>query len=98
MKRYSRVFTYLKDYKASVLWYFVTVVLSITFSILSLGMLFPFLQLLFNKEGSVGNMAKQSGNPVIAWVNGHLNHLISSGDQFYALGIVCVLIILTIFF
>lgn len=60
-------------------------------------MLFPFLQLLFNKEGSVGNMAKQSTNPVIAWVNAHLNYLISSGDQFYALGIVCVLIILSIF-
>ena len=97
MKRYSRVFTYLKDYSGSVLWYFVTVVLSIVFSILSLGMLFPFLQLLFNKEGSVGMAAKQSSNPVIAWVNHYLQHLISSGDQFYALGIVCILIIASIF-
>lgn len=97
MKRYSRVFTYLKDYKISVFWYFVTIVLSIVFSILSLGMLFPFLQLLFNKEGSVSAMSKQSTNPVISWVNVHLNQLISSGDQFYALGIVCILIITSIF-
>jgi subfamily B ATP-binding cassette protein MsbA len=97
MKRYYRVFTYLKDYKVSVFWYFVTIILSIVFSILSLGMLFPFLQLLFNKEGSVSAMSKQSSNPVISWVNEHLNHLINSGDIFFALGIVCVLIITSIF-
>ena len=92
MRRYSRVFNYLKEYKGSIAWYFVTVLLSIIFSILSLGMLFPFLQLLFNKEET-----RQSTNLIISWVNQNLNHLISGGDKFYALGIVCILIITTIF-
>ncbi|MEO6539062.1 MAG: ABC transporter ATP-binding protein [Ferruginibacter sp.] len=97
MKRYSRVFTYLKEYKGSILWYFVTIFLSILFSILSLGMLLPFLQLLFDKEGnSTTGISAHSKNPIITWVNENLNHLINTGDKFYALGVVCILIISSI--
>ena len=96
MKRYSRVFRYLGAYKRSITWYFITIVLSILFSILSLGMLFPFLQLLFVKENT-GVVAKASTNPVISWVNEQLSNLVVNGDPFYALGIVCVMILFTIF-
>ena len=74
---------------------FITIVLSILFSILSLGMLFPFLQLLFVKENT--GVAKLSSNPVINWVNEQLSNLVVNGDPFYALGIVCVMILFTIF-
>lgn len=96
MKKYSRVFSYLKKYKGSILWYFFTILLSIIFSILSLGMLLPFLQLLFGVQGGITGISKQSKNPIITWVNENLNHLINSGDKFYALGVVCILIITTI--
>ena len=58
-------------------------------------MLFPFLQLLFVKENT--GVAKLSSNPVINWVNEQLSNLVVNGDPFYALGIVCVMILFTIF-
>lgn len=96
MKRYSRVFNYLKEYKSSVVWYFVCIVLSIVFSIVSLGMLAPFLQLLFGAQSGPTATVKTSSNPVITWVNEQLTKLVADGNTFYALGVVCILIIVSI--
>ncbi|MBU3714171.1 MAG: ABC transporter ATP-binding protein, partial [Ferruginibacter sp.] len=96
MRRYSRVFKYLKDYRSSIVYYLLTVVLSIVFSLISLGMLFPFLQLLFgvnnNKPADTS-----SSNPVLNWINNELSTLVQRGDAFDALGVVCILIIISIF-
>lgn len=96
MKQYSRVFGYLKQYKASIAWYIVNILLSIVFSIISIGMLFPFMQLIFG-AGQGGAMSAASSNPLIAFVSKQLNELIKNGSVFYALGVVCVLIIFFIF-
>jgi subfamily B ATP-binding cassette protein MsbA len=96
MKKYSRVFIYLAKFKASIAWYFINIILSIVFSILSIGMLLPFMQLIFGVKDQT--VAKTSGNPVVEFVNRYLNDLINSGTVFHALGIVCVLIIVSIFF
>ncbi len=95
MKKYSRVFGYLGQYRPSIAWYFITILLSIVFSILSIGMLLPFMQLIFGvqQEGIV----KVSSNPVVRFVSEQLNNLINSGSVYHALGIVCILIILSIF-
>ena len=95
MKKYSRVFTYLAKFKVSIVWYFVCILLSIVFSILSIGMLLPFMQLIFGVKNET--VAKTSGNPVVEFVNRELSNLINSGTVFHALGVVCVLIIITIF-
>jgi len=97
MKKYSRVFTYLKEYRASIVSYFVTILLSIVFSVLSIGMLLPFMQLIFGvkKEGLPKSPA--STNPIIKFVSEQLDHLINSGDKFHALTVVCILIIVSIF-
>ena len=95
MKKYSRVFTYLARFKVSIAWYFVCIMLSIVFSILSIGMLLPFMQLIFGVKNET--VAKTSGNPVVEFVNRELSTLINSGTVFHALGVVCVLIIITIF-
>ena len=96
MKQYSRVFTYLAKYKSSIAWYITTIFLSILFSILSIGMLLPFMQLIFGvkQEG----IPKTSSNPVVSFVSDQLNHLINNGSQNHALGVVCILIIISIFF
>ncbi len=96
MKRYSRVFNYLKEYKSSIVWYFVCILLSIIFSIVSLGMLAPFLQLLFGVQSGPTATAKTTTNPIINWVNLQLNNLVAEGNAFYALGVVCILIIISI--
>jgi len=50
MKRFSRIFFYLRNQKSRITGYLVFNVLSIIFSLVSLTMLAPFLNLLFNKE------------------------------------------------
>ncbi len=95
MKKYSRVFNYLKQYKPSIVWYFITILLSIVFSVLSIGMLLPFMQLIFGVKQ--GGLPKVSSNPVVRYASEQLDHLINSGSVFHALGVVCILIIISIF-
>ena len=95
MKRYSRIFNYLKDYKTSMVKYIFTILLSIIFSVLSLAMLFPFLQLLFG--ASADTSTKKSSNVIMSWVNNYLSELLKNGDVFFALSMVCVLIVISIF-
>jgi ATP-binding cassette, subfamily B, bacterial MsbA len=97
MKKYSRVFTYLKEYTASIVWYFVTILLSIVFSILSIGMLLPFMQLIFGVKNDALPKTPSSSNPIIKFVSEQLDRLINSGDVFHALAVVCTLIIISIF-
>jgi subfamily B ATP-binding cassette protein MsbA len=96
MKKYSRVFTYLAHYKSPIAWYFVSIFFSIVFSIVSIGMLLPFMQLIFNVEQQ--GIPKGSGNMIVRWVNDNLNGLLYSGDKIRDLSMVCVLIIVFIFF
>ena len=96
MRKYSRVLSYLKDYKGSILIYLVSILLSITFSILSLAMLFPFLQLLFGaNQTNIGT--KSTSVSIVNTVNQYLAKMMSEGGAYHALSIVCVFIILCIF-
>jgi len=58
-------------------------------------MLLPFMQLIFGVES--GGITKPSTNPLVQYVNEQLGSLISNGSVYHALGIVCVLIICSIF-
>lgn len=93
MRKYSRVFAYLKDFRMSILRYLVMILLSIFFSVLSLGMLFPFLQLLF---GVNSRTAPAQGHQFMERVNAELTDLIRQGNDVKALGIICMLIVLSI--
>ena len=95
MKRYSRIFSYLSTYKSSIASYIFTILLSILFSVISLAMLFPFLQLLFGVNAATTTTIKS--NAAMQWVNAYLTNLIQSGDSFFALSIVCVMIVVSIF-
>lgn len=53
MKQFKRIFKYLAEYKGNIALYFLFIVLSIVFSMISLAMLAPFLQLLFDKSERV---------------------------------------------
>jgi len=84
MKKYSRVFGYLSHYKSSIAW-----------SIVSIGMLLPFMQLIFDVQQV--SVPKSSGNFLMQWISTNLNGLIYTGDKAHDLGIVCILIIVFIF-
>ncbi len=92
MKKYSRIFRYLGAFKGKVVLYFIFIVLSIVFSIVSLGMLAPFFDLIFK-----GKMSEMGNNPITNFV-GEL--LIEPGKEFnplHALAIICVIIVVSIF-
>src|SRR5687768_6758079 len=65
MKQYSRIFQYLGAYKGKIFLYFLFTLLSIFFSIVSIGMLMPFLQLNFTGE----SVFKSTNNPILNWLN-----------------------------
>lgn len=97
MKRYARIFGYLKIYKGKIVQYFICVLLSVVFSIVSVGMLMPFLDLIF-KSNSIGLGIEKTKNPVIGFIRDMLTGIINSGDngKTKALGIICLLILASI--
>ncbi|HEV7621617.1 MAG TPA: ABC transporter ATP-binding protein, partial [Flavisolibacter sp.] len=99
MKKYSRVFRYIRQYKKDAFLYIFFIVLSIVFSLVSLGMLFPFLELIFNGDGSgIGSLTKNSNNGAVVYIRNFLLDTIQRhhGDKIVALGLICLLIIITI--
>ena len=98
MKKYSRVFKYIGRYKSEALLYILFIVLSIIFSLISLGMLFPFLELIFSPKSNGAHTVTafaKSTNPVITFVRTFLEHSIDTRGPVGTLAIICLLIITT---
>jgi ATP-binding cassette, subfamily B, bacterial MsbA len=99
MKKYARVFKYIGQYKSSAFLYIFFIILSIIFSLVSLGMLFPFLEMLFNgdKAGTSGLMAS-TDSATVRYVRKALADSINSprGKE-GTLAWICVFIIASIF-
>ena len=96
MKRYSLIFRYLKDYKLAIVSYFICTLLSIVFGIISLAMLFPFLQVLFDKKITAPVTNVPSKYSPFELIKSEVGDLVKSGDQLHALLIVCILIVVSI--
>ncbi|MBI5857661.1 MAG: ABC transporter ATP-binding protein [Sphingobacteriales bacterium] len=90
MKQYSRIFQYLRAYKGKIFLYFLFTLLSILFSIVSIGMLMPFLQLIF--LGGKG-VTTTSSNPVISFINDFLDRSVEANGKIPTLGYICLLMI-----
>ena len=88
MRAYYRIFGYLTQYKGSVLLYALFILGSIFFSIVSIGMLMPFLQLIFTGEGAA---MMESSNQVIQTINNYLHQSIASNGKAHTLGLICIL-------
>ncbi|HET9746333.1 MAG TPA: ABC transporter ATP-binding protein, partial [Chitinophagaceae bacterium] len=103
MKKYSRIFRYLGQYKSGILLYFLFILLSVAFSIISVGMLMPFLELIFNGDKSMSDgLMKDSNNPVIRFIRDALVDSINNNQDktrglLNTLGVICILIIVSIF-
>lgn len=90
MKQYARIFRYLRGYRSKITLYFLFILLSILFSIVSMGMLMPFLQLIFTGEG----MVNKSDNFIIRFINDLLSASLAQPDgKVRTLGLICLLII-----
>src|SRR5688500_1928500 len=103
MKKYSRIFRYIGVYKGQVILYTLFILLSVVFSIVSLGMLMPFLELIFKGEqSSTSAVFQQSSNPAVKAIRDFvLKNIQDKGNgvdsKLTALGLICVLIIISIF-
>lgn len=100
MKRFAIIFEYLKDQKSKLALYLGFNLLSILFSIVSLAMLAPFLNLLFGSEAPLDSKPAFSFNSdaVINSLKYYIGQLIKENGQVYALGMICVVILISIFF
>ncbi|MEO7316537.1 MAG: ABC transporter ATP-binding protein [Ginsengibacter sp.] len=98
MKSLRTVYRYVAKYPRSIFVYFLFNILSNLFSVISLGMLSPFLMLIFDKKNSPGQVHEaknflESLNPVNNLKN-YLFEIVQKPDgDFKALGLICVLIL-----
>ena len=91
MKQYARIFLFLRVYKGKIFLYFLFTLLSIIFSIVSIGMLMPFLQLIFT--GDQITAISKSSNLVIQGVNDFLYNAVQAKGKTATLGFICVLMV-----
>ena len=103
MKKYARLFKYLTSYKKNIVLYFLFTLLSIVFSLVSLGTLPFFLRLIFGQQSLILQPPSKinGSNDLIQLINYKISHLIAvNGVQgpVIALGIICVVIIVTVLF
>src|SRR5437764_664555 len=98
MKKYARVFTYIRQYKSDAFLYILFIVVSIIFSLVSLGMLFPFLEMLFNgdKPGATGFITNTDSKTVL-YVRDRLVESIHTRGKVGTLAWICVFIVISIF-
>lgn len=99
MKNFSRILKYLSDQKGNIVLYFLFNLLAIIFSLVSLAMLAPFLQLLFGKEKlvNVKPVGEFSATGLMSSLKYELSQLIQAHSAVYALAAICITIIITIF-
>jgi subfamily B ATP-binding cassette protein MsbA len=90
MKKYSRIFGYLRNYKSKIALYFICVILSIVFSVVSFGMLSPFFKLIF-KQDAIAQGNKASGN-----LTNIIFSEIKDMQPLAALALICIIIIAAI--
>ncbi len=100
MKRFSRILFYLKTQKQNIFLYVLFNLLSIVFSLVSLTMLAPFLQMLFGKEKlmEVQPNWEFNANGIMNYLKYTISSFIKEHNEVYALGAICVIIVVSIFF
>ena len=100
MKRFSTILRHLRDQKGKIALYVLFNLLSVVFSLVSLAMLAPFLQLLFNREQLVTTQPgfRFSAQGLLDSLKYYLSTLIREHNEAYALAAICVIIIVAIFF
>jgi subfamily B ATP-binding cassette protein MsbA len=103
MKKYSRVFNYISAYKGQVFLYFLFIILSIIFSIVSIGMLMPFLELIFyGSSGGAAVLTKNADNAALNYIRDFLMSSLGNdpenvNSKIHVLGLICIIIVASIF-
>jgi ATP-binding cassette, subfamily B, bacterial MsbA len=91
MNKYSRIFGYLRNYKGQLGLYFACVVLSTLFGVISIGLLIPFLGLIFDTSALGGDMVKT--NALGSFITDTLQNIITQHGKEQGLIAICAFII-----
>ena len=94
MKRFSRILSYLKDYKGKLVLYILCTLLATLFSLFALGFLSPFMEVIF-KDGTTTGAAPIESNSVTGVLKTYLNDQIHLYGKVYVLGLICILIVVS---
>ncbi len=100
MKKYARLFKYIRAQTSGIALYFLFSVLSILFSLVSFSGLPVFLNIIF-KKGNIENVKPESYFEVLKYINYELSQFMQHyGDHgaVMALGLICTLILISVFF
>ena len=102
MGKYARIFSYLSKFKGQLVAYVICILLSTIFSILSIGMLMPFLDLIFTGNSSTLELAAQSkdGSDIMTWIRSRMNDFAraNNGNPMAVLWLICGLMLGSIVF
>lgn len=91
MKKYSRIFGYLKKHPGKIALYFLCTILATLFGVISIGMLIPFFGLIFETGQTGGDVIKT--NVLGSYINDNLVLLINEKGKVAGLTAICILII-----
>jgi len=101
MKKFFRIISYIKEYKAYMGWYSLFITISIVFGLFSLGMLMPFMDLIFGSKeltgATISAATPGATSNIKDLVYGFLQQSIATHGKVQALGWICLAIIITIF-
>ncbi len=99
MKKYLGLLKYSKPYRTNIFLYFLFTLLSIVFSVVSIGMLFPFMDIIFTGGALVTQKPEAALNAasMLKSLQYYLSQIIIAHDKLYALGAVCIFIIVSVF-
>jgi ATP-binding cassette, subfamily B, bacterial MsbA len=89
MKQFLRIFTYIKIPPAKLWLYLLCTLLATVLSLFSLGLLSPFMELIFKPE--VNNPAINSS--AIGGIKNFIQQLINSQGKLYTVAVICILIV-----
>ncbi len=100
MKKYARLFTYLKAYKANIGLYFLFILLSIVFSVISIGTLPFFIKIIF--DPSTAAVAKPvhitSSSDFIDFISYYLQQMVIQHDKMYVIVVICLMVLIAVLF
>jgi len=100
MKKFIRIISYIREYKAYMAWYSLFISLSIVFGLFSLGMLMPFMDLIFGKTELIAAVktatAGNGSSNIKDLVYGFLQESITAHGKVQALGWICLFIVITV--
>lgn len=99
MKRFSRILFYLRSQKRNIGLYVLYILLSIIFGTVSFAIVPQFLQLIFgiDKPIAVEPAWEFSSASVLQHLKYYLTYLITHHSNVFALGVICGLVVITIF-